>query len=97
MLQSKGTSCGAADRRPDEAWGSLPGTSAARILIGELKTREGCLVIHSRFFWCHQLNGFPVPPTWADQFAELSRQYSDEAFPQRLKMLLPVAAELAAG
>jgi len=33
--QSKGNSCGAADRRPDEAWGSLPGRSAARIFVEE--------------------------------------------------------------
>ena len=31
--QSKGSSCWAAGRRPDEAWGSLPGRSAARIYL----------------------------------------------------------------
>lgn len=32
--QSKGNCCEAADRRPDKAWGSLPGRSAARIFFG---------------------------------------------------------------
>jgi len=32
-VQSTSKSCRAADRRPDEAWGSLPGRSAARIRL----------------------------------------------------------------
>jgi hypothetical protein len=62
-----GNHCEAADFRPEEAWGSLPGRSAARIIcLGLGNKTEVRVEIRARAFSLHSGNARLAHP-WANQ------------------------------
>ena len=93
MRAIEGNHCEAADFRPEGAWGSLQGRSAARISFEDKvgAPHEG---------WRAKLLGDKVPASvqdllvWLGQSEELSHRDLDAAFRRRQKKLPLLAAVL---